>query len=295
MDKTLFRNLINTIKDGSRQSLVLEAEGLEAVAYDRNLYANSYWRGGLKAGLPPFVVEEASRERKNILLQGYAPTSSEAEAIAGHLSFINPNEAEIAYLAVSKSRTTPQLLSHWDDMSEAHLPPYAVSQRAQVLAHVAAEVENLAPKGAGVLDVGCGDGRLLELLSGKKELRLWGIDANKACVKQAKEVLKDKAAVILGDAADLPRIMPHKGFDLAVAVGLLDTQVVSQEDGERILAAIAAILQRGGTLVCANYTIPAIPPTTIGQYGFTVLKKTVPQHFYNNREPKELIVARKQH
>ena len=294
MDKTLFRNLINTIKDRSRQSLTLEAEGLEAVAYDRNLYASSYWRGGLKAGLPPFILKEASRERANILLQGYAPTASEAEAIAGHLSSLNPNEAEMSYLAVAQSRTTPQPLSHWDDMSESHLPPHVVSQRTQVLAYVAAEAENLATKGALVLDVGCGDGRMLKLLSGKG-LRLWGLDANKACVKQAKEALGDKAAVIMGDAADLPRIMPQKGFDLAIAVGLLDTQVVSREDGERILAAIAAILQRGGMLVCANYTMPAIPPTTIGQYGFTVYKKTAPKNFYSNREPKELIVARKQH
>jgi len=294
MDKTLFRNLINTIKDGSWQSLILEAEGLEAVAYDRNLYATSYWQGGLKAGLPPFILKEASRERKNILLRGYAPTSSEAEAIAGYLSSLNPNEAEISYLAVARSRTTPQPLSHWDDMSEAHLPPHAVSQRTQVLAYVATEVESLAPKAALVLDVGCGDGRLLELLS-DKGFRLWGLDANKACVKQAKEALEDKAAVIMGDAADLPRIMPQKGFDLAVAVGLLDSQVVSRKDGERILAAIAAVLREGGTLVCANYTMPAIPPTTIGQYGFTIYKKTAPQHFYNNREPKEIIVARKQH
>jgi SAM-dependent methyltransferase len=278
------------------ESIRLPGEGLECVNYCSLLFTSTLWRDGVKSRLKPFIVSESSRERDEITLKGFSLSSGESKAVEEYLTSLKPNDASITYLAVAPSRLIPQPPSHWDDLTEKHLPKGALSQRTQVLKQVADEACSIQKKSEGILDAACGDGRLLKLISRENpDTELWGFDSNKNSVRKAKEKLGKRASILYGDARNLPNFLPRINFGVVSAVGLLDAQVVSRENGLKILAGIHNTLSDGGILACANYTMPTLSEKDFGENGFTILKKTIPKNFFTAREPKELIIARKQH
>ena len=82
------------------------------------------------------------------------------------------------------------------------------------LAKIADSVKN----GDRVLDAGCGNGRLLEMLSGKK-IEYLGIDSSQELVKIAQVRFPDKI-FLLGDILELDRA-PEKGFDYVFCIAVL--------------------------------------------------------------------------
>ena len=144
-----------------------------------------------------------------------------------------------------------------------------------------------------ILDVGCGDGKLLSMLARQKPgLRLWGVDANKKCVMNAKKALGNKANILYGDAQELSYFLPEKDFDIVTAIGILDTQVTTREESLKILAAIHDIMGKNGLFIAAPYTMSTLTHKEI-QKKYEIHKKTVPQNFFTHKEPKDFTAAEK--
>ena len=245
--------------------------------------------GRRKKGLEPILVEDARRSGEDIKFKGHVPNTCENQTIKNQLRSTHPNECFITYLAAAGNRETLQPRSYWSVLNE-DFPCDAVSQRLQVLEHVLNEVTERA---GSILDVGCGDGKLLSMLARQKPgLRLWGVDANKKCVMNAKKALGNKANILYGDAQELSYFLPEKDFDIVTAIGILDTQVTTREESLKILAAIHDIMGKNGLFIAAPYTMSTLTHKEI-QKKYEIHKKTVPQNFFTHKEPKDVIIARK--
>lgn len=262
---------------------------MECVDYEGYAFTSSVWVDGVKNGLEPILVEDARRDGEEIKILGCVPEACENHDIKEHLTSTQPNDCFIAYFAAAENRKTPQPRSYWSELNE-DFPADAVSQRMQVLEHVKTQV---VESEGSILDVGCGDGKLLSMLARQKPgLTLWGVDANKKCIMKAKKALGNKANILYGDAQELSYFLPEKDFDVVTAIGILDTQVTTREESLKILAAIHDIMGKNGLFIAVPYTMPTITHEEI-QKKYEIHKKTVPQNFFTHNEPKDVIIARK--
>lgn len=103
-----------------------------------------------------------------------------------------------------------------------------------------------ARPGDCVLDIGCGPGALLDLLS---DVTYIGIDRNEAYIAQAKRAHAIRGSFICDDVANFgvhgfPRV------DVAVAIGLLHH--LDDDRSRNLLSDVAATLKPGGRLITAD-------------------------------------------
>ncbi len=99
------------------------------------------------------------------------------------------------------------------------------------------------PRGARVLDVGCGGGHLLRsLVRQRPDLQCTGLDLSSAQLRRAAKRVPS-ATFVRGDAAALP--FPEASFDLVVSVG----SVKHWQERERGLAECARVLAGAGHLL----------------------------------------------
>jgi ubiquinone/menaquinone biosynthesis C-methylase UbiE len=105
-------------------------------------------------------------------------------------------------------------------------------------------LKKYAKPGMKVLDVGCGNGRLLKLLKEKK-IEYFGIDNSKELIKKAqKNYGKDKFKV--ADALEIP--YGDNSFDLVYTIAVLHI-IPSQTLRLKFLKEIERILKKNGTLI----------------------------------------------
>ncbi|MFH1787773.1 MAG: class I SAM-dependent methyltransferase [Candidatus Altiarchaeota archaeon] len=290
MDKTLFHDLINTLENNEPGKIIIKGECRECVNYDNHLFTSTVWDNGIKKPLNPILTMEARRNKEDMILKGIIPNANETRKIKKHLKKTKPDECFITYLAAAENRKKPRPSSCWDDLTEK-LPENTLSQRKDVLEHV---IRELSGRKGSIIDIGCGDGKMLAMLAGKNpQLELWGVDANKKAVLKAKNTLGEKANILYGDASYMTGFLPGKDFDTATAIGILDTQVTTREESLRILSEIHETLKKDGTLITTAYSLPAITHEETEKKGFNITKKTVPKNFFTNKEPKDMILARK--
>lgn len=95
-----------------------------------------------------------------------------------------------------------------------------------------AVIANLIPKGVRVLDVGCGDGELLELLERQKGIDARGVEISQGGVNQC---VARGLSVIQGDADTDLIYYPDKGFDYAVLSQTLQATRNPREVLEQLL------------------------------------------------------------
>lgn len=95
-----------------------------------------------------------------------------------------------------------------------------------------AVIANLIPKGVRVLDVGCGDGELLELLEREKGIDARGVEISQGGVNQC---VARGLSVIQGDADTDLIYYPDKGFDYAVLSQTLQATRNPREVLEQLL------------------------------------------------------------
>ena len=74
-------------------------------------------------------------------------------------------------------------------------------------------IAELTPEGARVLDVGCGEGELLELLTARRKARAYGLEISQAGVNAS---VARGLSVVQGDADRDLAFYPDDGFDLVV-------------------------------------------------------------------------------
>lgn len=292
-DKKLFLEVIK--KAGTRMCHTQEinADGLECVSYEGLTFLESVWlREGIKLSVRPALIEECERINDSVKIKTRTLSNREEKIVVEHLKTRNPCELEIEYDGMSPSRTTPQPLSRWSELDEPAFPENVVSQRKQVIEKVASEVKSTGINAGGLMDVGCGDGILLQKLTEKQPgLELWGVDLNRKCVLDARNRLKGKASILYGDARKLGNFTPKKDFNIVTATGVIDAQVATKQDGIKMLKQIHTILKNNGTLIIANYSPNTLKPAEIKKQGFRLQKKTIPENLYTGKEPKELIKA----
>lgn len=113
-------------------------------------------------------------------------------------------------------------------------------------AYVAAryqQVVNLIPQKSQqkILDIGCGDGVLLSLISQKTKSRLFGLDFDQASLDYAKT--KVKAKFIQGSAGKIP--FKNNLFDLILATEIIE----HLSRPELMLQEISRVLKKGGRAI----------------------------------------------
>jgi GT2 family glycosyltransferase/tetratricopeptide (TPR) repeat protein/2-polyprenyl-3-methyl-5-hydroxy-6-metoxy-1,4-benzoquinol methylase len=111
--------------------------------------------------------------------------------------------------------------------------------------HARPEVAELVPKGARrILDVGCGAGRLGELLKTRQGAHVTGIEMNPRAAEAARSRVDE---VILGDVESAEVAPGEGGFDCVVCADVLE----HLRKPERLLSRIGKWLALGGSLVAS--------------------------------------------
>jgi len=109
-------------------------------------------------------------------------------------------------------------------------------------------------KDSKVLDVGCGDGRTLELLSPITKNQV-GIDHDKNVVEHARDKLKDipSIRIIVGEGVNLP--FDNESFDNVLCLG---TFVNLSDERFKILNEMKRVLKKDGLIFITSYSEDAL-------------------------------------
>ena len=135
--------------------------------------------------------------------------------------------------------------------------------------------------GQSLLDIGCGPGTILSKVT--KKTRLCGIDLSAQMIARAKETLKEKAELKIGDAEVLP--YPEKTFDIVSCTFSFH----HYPNPEKVLFEMNRVLTNGGQLVLADPWMP-FPLQPIMNF-FCRYSQNGDHHIYSKREMLQLLSA----
>lgn len=113
------------------------------------------------------------------------------------------------------------------DSSIANTPVKTIRRDLEIIAE-------LTPEGARVLDVGCGEGELLELLSARRKARAHGLELSQAGVNAS---VARGLSVVQGDADRDLAFYPDDAFDLVV----LSQTIQATRQPKRVLGELLRI------------------------------------------------------
>ncbi len=102
-----------------------------------------------------------------------------------------------------------------------------------------------------VLDIGCGNGRFLEVLSGKI-LQYTGVDNSESLISYAKKWQGEKGEFICADALELP--FKDTTFDTAVSFGVLH-HIPSKKLRKLFLKEAHRVLKKDGVLILTVWNL----------------------------------------
>lgn len=145
-------------------------------------------------------------------------------------------------------------------------------------------------RGAGsILDCGCGDGKMLEILW-RKEANFFGIDISKRFIELGNKRLRAKKNITLqvGDAEKVN--FPDEIFDLAYTAYALE----HIDQPEKTITEMIRVTKKGGYLIfiCPNYGSPLFPSPCSPSEGKTLISRAVEiflkSHRYLFKKPQGL-------
>jgi len=113
------------------------------------------------------------------------------------------------------------------------------------------DLNQFAKDGDNILDIGCGNGRLLSLLENKK-IHYTGIDSSKKLIDIAKKNHSEEQKFIHANALSLP--FQDKTFDTVFSIAVLH-HVPSQKLRELFVAEASRVLKPKGILVLTVWNI----------------------------------------
>lgn len=122
-----------------------------------------------------------------------------------------------------------------------------VSQVDRVLEYV--------PKGGHVLDIGCGNGKMLGYIQEKTDAHIYGFDYSGNAINQAKELFKNKSRFIQGCIGEVK--YPDESFDVVVS---MDTMYFA-EDMSALVDQIMRWLKGGGVFFTCYQEGDVMPKT----------------------------------
>lgn len=96
-----------------------------------------------------------------------------------------------------------------------------------------------------VLDIGCGNGRLLDLFS-DKHIHYTGIDSSRKLISIAKKHRGDRGTFVHGNALSLP--FDDRSFDAVFSVAVLH-HIPSREYRDRFIKEAGRVLEQKGSLI----------------------------------------------
>jgi len=99
-----------------------------------------------------------------------------------------------------------------------------------------------------ILEIGCGTGILLNILSNNKSLKLYGIDLTKEMLDEAKIKLKNKASLILCSVRHIKRYFNQNYFDYI----MLEDVFHHLPEHKKVIKDISLLLKKGGKLVISD-------------------------------------------
>lgn len=105
--------------------------------------------------------------------------------------------------------------------------------------------------GDNVLDIGCGNGRFLEILKGKS-FQYTGIDSSESFIKQAREAYGGLGTFVHGDALALP--FSDNSFDAVVLFGVLH-HIPSKRYRKQFLAEARRVLKPEGVMILTVWNL----------------------------------------
>jgi SAM-dependent methyltransferase len=132
----------------------------------------------------------------------------------------------------------------WEEISAVEDRHWWFTARRSIILHL---VSQLAPRGASVLDIGCGTGFTLEALAARFDA--WGLEPDAGVRARTRPSVRDR--VLAGDTRDRSAL-GDRTFDVVLLLDVLE----HVEDDRAELASAMAALAPGGKLVI---TVPANP------------------------------------
>jgi len=105
--------------------------------------------------------------------------------------------------------------------------------------------------GNNVLDLGCGNGRFLELI-GDKKIKYSGIDSSESLIRQANETYEQLGEFIHGDALSLP--YKNNSFDVVVSFGVLH-HIPSKKLRKQFLSEARRVMKKDGLLILTVWNL----------------------------------------
>lgn len=109
-------------------------------------------------------------------------------------------------------------------------------------------VLEMQPK--NILDLGCGNGNILDILSKCTSYDLYGLDLSENMINEAKKKLKDKARLKIGDAENLP--YEDNKFDVIIC----NASFHHYTHPQKVLKEIRRVLAPNGILILGDPTFP---------------------------------------
>ena len=144
-------------------------------------------------------------------------------------------------------------------------------------------------KGGSILDCGCGDGRIIEILW-RKEANFRGFDISERAIKLAKKRLKSKKNVDL-KVGDIEKInFPDETFDMVYTTYTLE----HLNKPEKVIEEMVRVTKKGGylILISPNYGSPFHPSGSSLPSGESLLSRAVKiflkSHLYLLKKPNNL-------
>jgi len=130
-------------------------------------------------------------------------------------------------------------------------------------------VRDLIPKGARIVDIGCGNGRFFGTLE-DPSVDYTGIDFSEGLIRIANERYQknQNAKFLVGDALSLP--FPNNSFETTVSFAVIH-HIPSQEYREQFLRELERVTKPGGIIVITAWDVWHSKPRIVVEYLFKKL------------------------
>ena len=156
-------------------------------------------------------------------------------------------------------------------------------------------IGQLVDRGAHIVDIGCGWGRVLTALEAHGYTHLTGVDPAPAMIDAARVRAPEATLILMPDPGAIP--LPDESADAAFVVGVL-TAVPADDDQRRLMREASRVLRPGGVICVADFWIQDDPrnreryaQSSHGVYGVFDLPEGVTLRHHSREWIAELTAA----